>query len=76
MYFHKQTFHHLVSTYNRTNNKHFTQFQALFAGSIPEIISIFKSFPKYNGTHVSDPGRRQENMPGFGFYIRPSSALT
>ena len=35
-------------------------FQALFAGSIPEIIGIFKSFPKYNGYYVSDQTRRQE----------------
>ena len=33
-------------------------FQALFAGSIPEIINIVKSFPKYNGYYVSDRGRR------------------
>ena len=33
-------------------------FQALFAGSIPEIISIVKGFPKYSGTYVSDRGRR------------------
>ena len=32
--------------------------QALFAGSIPEIIDIVKTFPKYNGTYVSDRGRR------------------
>ena len=32
--------------------------QALFAGSIPEIISIVKGFPKYSGTYVSDRGRR------------------
>jgi len=31
---------------------------ALFAGSIPEIINIVKSFPKYNGYYVSDRGRR------------------
>ena len=33
-------------------------FQALFAGSIPEIIDIVKTFPKYNGTYLSDRGRR------------------
>ena len=32
--------------------------QALFAGSIPEIIDIVKMFPKYNGTYVNDRGRR------------------
>merc|ERR1719158_1162690 len=31
---------------------------ALFAGSIPEIIDIVKTFPKYSGTYVSDRGRR------------------
>jgi len=31
---------------------------ALFAGSIPEIIDIVKTFPKYNGTYLSDRGRR------------------
>jgi hypothetical protein len=34
------------------------EFQALFAGSIPEIIDIVKTFPKYNGTYLSDRGRR------------------
>lgn len=34
------------------------KFQALFAGSIPEIIDIVKTFPKYNGTYISDRGRR------------------
>ena len=32
--------------------------QALFAGSIPEIIDIVKMFPKYNGTYVKERGRR------------------
>ena len=36
----------------------FCKFQALFAGSIPEIIDIVKTFPKYNGTYISDRGRR------------------
>ena len=35
--------------------------QALFAGSIPEIIDIVKTFPKYNGTYVNDRGRRHVN---------------
>ena len=43
--------------------------QALFAGSIPEIIDIVKTFPKYNGTYVSDRGRRLVPlyliMPGY-----------
>ena len=56
--------------------KHFTPFQALFAGSIPEIISIFKSFPKYNGVYVSDPGRRQEECLVLVFYSTLFSALT
>ena len=30
----------------------------MFAGSIPEIIDIVKTFPKYNGTYVNDRGRR------------------
>ena len=36
--------------------------QALFAGSIPEIIDIVKTFPKYNGTYVSDRGRRHVHI--------------
>ena len=32
--------------------------QALFAGSIPEIIDIMKTFPKFNGTYISQRGRR------------------
>merc|ERR1712038_883920 len=31
---------------------------ALFAGSIPEIIDIVKTFPKYNGTYTNERGRR------------------
>lgn len=52
--------------------------QALFAGSIPEIIDIVKTFPKYNGTYVSDRGRRHvHNFSDLGlpvvdpFYCSP-----
>ena len=34
------------------------QLQALFAGSIPEIIDIVKSFPKHNGSYVNYRERR------------------
>ena len=44
--------------------------QALFAGSIPEIIDIVKTFPKYNGTYVSDRGRRLVPL----FFIMPGYA--
>ena len=33
-------------------------YQALFAGSIPEIIDIVKTFPKYNGTYYNYRGLR------------------
>merc|ERR1719220_706860 len=55
---------------------------ALFAGSIPEIIDIVKTFPKYNGTYVSDRGRRHVHTNAFSdlglpllepfYYSRPS----
>ena len=49
-----------------TNHFFFVQYiwflQALFAGSIPEIIDIVKTFPKYNGTYVSDRGRRHVQL--------------
>ena len=46
--------------------KMFSVTQALFAGSIPEIIDIVKMFPKYNGTYVNDRGRRHVTLyPSF-----------
>merc|ERR1719232_2372756 len=48
---------------------------ALFAGSIPEIISIFKSFPKYNGSYVSNSGKRHVVVCGHITYESVSHFL-
>ena len=47
--------------------------QALFAGSIPEIIDIVKTFPKYNGTYVNYRGRRHVTKPTNMIRIRLGS---
>ena len=49
--------------------------QALFAGSIPEIIDIVKTFPKYSGTYMSDRGRRHVTLPTRAV-IEPSRSFT
>ena len=53
-----QIFSVLTVSLNEEGIKMFSVTQALFAGSIPEIIDIVKMFPKYNGTYVNDRGRR------------------
>ena len=53
--------HHL-SYYTLTRDIWLFLSQALFAGSIPEIIDIVKMFPKYNGSYVNDRGRRHVTL--------------
>ena len=53
-----QIFSVLIVSLSDEGIKMFSVTQALFAGSIPEIIDIVKMFPKYNGTYVNDRGRR------------------